>query len=118
MFQEPELERLEHQGNSDGCSGGRTGRGACVPAWRPAPRWLSLRAEPNRRTFWTLSAWADREALQAFARSGYHRSVMLNYRDRMAGSHFHTWTDSGPDAARPTWDDAMRRYDASTTTQT
>lgn len=79
---------------------------------------LSLRAEPSRRTFWTLSAWDDHEALQAFTRSDYHRSVMVKYRDRMAGSHFHTWTDTGPDGARPTWDDAMRRYEASTTTQT
>jgi hypothetical protein len=76
---------------------------------------LSLRAEPSRRTFWTLSEWDDADALQAFTRSDYHRRVMVRYRDRMAGSHFHTWNESGPDSRRPTWDDATRRYDVSMT---
>ena len=33
---------------------------------------MSLRAAPSRRTFWTLSAWRDKEALDAFTRSDYH----------------------------------------------
>ena len=38
---------------------------------------VSLRAEPTRRTFWTLSAWQDKDALDAFTRSDYHRSVIV-----------------------------------------
>ena len=76
---------------------------------------LSLRAEPSRRTFWTLSQWDDAVALQAFTRNGYHRHVMVRYRDRMAGSHFHTWDEIGPNSPRPSWDDATRRYEASMT---
>ncbi len=75
---------------------------------------VSLRAEPSRRTFWTLSEWQDQDALDAFTRSDYHRGVMVRYRGRMAGSHFHTWTDGGTATTRPEWDDAIRRYDAST----
>jgi len=33
----------------------------------------------------------------------------------LAGSHVDTWTESGPNAARARWDDALRRFDASTT---
>jgi hypothetical protein len=76
---------------------------------------ISLRAAPSRRTFWTLSAWQDKDALDAFTGSDYHRGVMVKYRGRMAGSHFHTWTDDGTTATRPEWDDAIRRYDTSTT---
>lgn len=74
---------------------------------------ISLRAQPSLRTFWTLSAWHDEDALDAFTRSDYHRSVMVKYRRRMAGSHFHTWTDDSTTATRPEWADAIRRYNAS-----
>lgn len=74
---------------------------------------VSLRAEVSRRTFWTLSAWSDKDALDAFTRSDYHRGVMVKYRNRMAGSHFHTWTDTSTTALPPEWDDAVLRYDAS-----
>ena len=56
---------------------------------------------------------ARRDALDAFTRSGYHRGVMVKYRGRMAGSHFHTWTDGGTTTTRPEWDDAIHRYYAS-----
>jgi hypothetical protein len=52
---------------------------------------LALRAQPFRRTFWTLSAWDDQGAIGEFMRSDGHRAVMIEYRGRMAGSHFHTW---------------------------
>jgi heme-degrading monooxygenase HmoA len=81
----------------------------------PGAAGVSLRAEPSRRTFWTLSAWQDQDALDAFTRSDYHRGVMVKYRRRMAGSHFHTWNEGNTTATRPEWDDAIRRYDASTT---
>jgi hypothetical protein len=45
--------------------------------WRQARRspgilGVSLRAHPLRGTFWTLSAWTDEAALQAFARTDPH----------------------------------------------
>ena len=73
---------------------------------------LALRAQPFRRTFWTLSAWDDQAAIGAFMRSDGHRAVMVAYRGRMAGSHFHTWT-AGEAGRRPSWTDARRRYDES-----
>src|SRR5215210_7457422 len=39
---------------------------------------VSLRTELSRRTFWTLSAWRDKDALGAFTRSDYHRGVMVS----------------------------------------
>lgn len=71
---------------------------------------VSLRAAPFSRTFWTLSAWADQDSILGFVRSDAHRAVMQKYRDRMAGSHFHTWTELQSTDRRPTWDDAMQRH--------
>jgi heme-degrading monooxygenase HmoA len=73
---------------------------------------LSLRAAPLSRTFWTLSSWADQEAITAFVVSDVHIAVMNRYRDRMAGSHFHTWTETEPTTQPPCWGDAMHRYDS------
>jgi len=52
---------------------------------------------------------------------------MTQYRDKMAGSHFHvdkmagfhfhTWTETAPTHGRPDWVDALRRY-ASTVDRT
>jgi heme-degrading monooxygenase HmoA len=74
---------------------------------------VSLVAQPWRATFWTLSAWTDPEAITAFMRSDAHLAVMRTYRDRMAGSHFHTWHETTVDQLPPSWRDARRRFDAS-----
>jgi heme-degrading monooxygenase HmoA len=73
---------------------------------------VSLIAQPLRRTFWTLSAWTDAEAIAAFTRSGAHRAVMRNYRAEMRGSHFHTWF-GGDVTQRPSWADARARLEQS-----
>ena len=73
---------------------------------------LSLRAAPMSRTFWTLSSWSEREAITAFVTSEAHTAVMTRYRDKMAGSHFHTWTETEPTDSPPTWADAVQRYDS------
>jgi heme-degrading monooxygenase HmoA len=52
---------------------------------------VSLVAQPTRKTFWTLSAWRDRAALDAFVRARPHVDVMARYRPRMAGSGFEFW---------------------------
>ena len=74
---------------------------------------ISLRAQPLRRTFWTLSTWNDDDSIGAFMRSDVHRAAMVAYRDRMAGSHFHTWSAADPSTSKPSWVDARRRYEAS-----
>ena len=79
----------------------------------PGAGGLSLRAQPLRRTFWTLSAWHDEAAIGEFMRTPGHRAVMVKYRDRMAGSHFHTWSRADQSAGKPSWVDAHRRYETS-----
>ena len=71
---------------------------------------VSLRAQPLSRTFWTLSTWHDESAIGEFMRSAVHRAVMIKYRDRMAGSHFHTWSATDESSTRPSWVEAHQRY--------
>jgi heme-degrading monooxygenase HmoA len=69
---------------------------------------VSLVAHPLRKEFFTLSAWRDKEALEAMVRSEPHRSVMQRQRAMMAESEFRFWnlpTDSLP----PTWPDAQQQ---------
>ena len=74
---------------------------------------VSLIAHPLRRTFWTLSSWTDTDAVGGFIRSEAHRAVMVNYRGKMRGSHFHTWS-IGDATERPDWSDAKVRLAAIT----
>ncbi|MBV9379546.1 MAG: DUF3291 domain-containing protein [Streptosporangiaceae bacterium] len=65
--------------------------------WRQARRspgivGVSLRAQPLRGTFWTLSAWADEQALQAFARTDPHRTIMRRVRPWAKTATFRFWT--------------------------
>lgn len=77
---------------------------------------VSLIAHPLRRTFWTLSSWTDTDAIGSFVRSEAHRTVMVNYRDKMCGSHFHTWW-IGEATERPDWSDARARLEHSRVSQ-
>ena len=77
----------------------------------PGAGGLSLRAQPFRRTFWTLSTWHDETAIGELMRSAGHRAVMVKYRDRMASSHFHTWSAADESTNRPSWADAHRHYE-------
>ncbi|GAA1255328.1 hypothetical protein GCM10009665_52320 [Kitasatospora nipponensis] len=77
---------------------------------RTAPGALggSLVANPLRRTFYTLSAWESREALQAYATAEPHRSVMIALRPGLKDSTMTRW--EVPVAELPIrWDDARRR---------
>src|SRR5688572_1900649 len=68
----------------------------------------SLLAQPMRKTFWTLSAWTDRDALDAFVRTMPHLAVMRKLRTHMGHTRFITWM--APGAALPiAWDDAIER---------
>lgn len=71
---------------------------------------VALDAHPLRREFLTLSAWRDREALDAMVGTEPHRSVMRRHRDRTEDSAFTFWTV--PAGSLPvTWDDARVRLD-------
>jgi hypothetical protein len=51
-----------------------------------------LRTQPFKGTFWTLSAWTDRDALSRFARAEPHQTVMRTARPWMKDSVFRFWT--------------------------
>ena len=53
---------------------------------------LSLRAQPLRATFWTLSAWSSQEALRDFARADPHRSIVARVRPWAKTAVLRTWT--------------------------
>ncbi|HVJ98192.1 MAG TPA: DUF3291 domain-containing protein, partial [Acidimicrobiia bacterium] len=53
---------------------------------------VSLIAQPARKTFWTLSAWTDEAALEAFVRTAPHVGIMGKYHDRLRGTAFTQWT--------------------------
>ena len=60
----------------------------------PGALGVSLIAQPTHKTFWTLSAWVDQTALNAFVGKPPHRAVMAHYRPEMARATFATFTIS------------------------
>jgi heme-degrading monooxygenase HmoA len=81
----------------------------------PGALGVSLLAQPARKTFWTLSAWADETAIQQFVRQQPHLDVMRRFGGRLTGSQFTTFTVDAaeiPPARRPPtalWRDARQR---------
>ncbi|MEU9715138.1 DUF3291 domain-containing protein [Streptomyces sp. NPDC047976] len=74
----------------------------------PGAHGAALRARVLGRTFLTLSAWEDRDALYRFARSEPHRSSSRAAGAYMKESAFTFWTV--PASELPiTWDEAERR---------
>jgi len=89
-----------------------------VRAWRQARRspgvfGATLRAQLSRKTYWTLSAWADQAALYAFARAEPHRTVMRRARPMAKTATFRFWTVPA-DKLSPAelWTEAERRINA------
>ncbi len=60
---------------------------------------VALIAQPTRRRFWTLSAWAGQGALDAFVQEPPHVDVMARYGKRLDDARFATW--SRPAAGLP-----------------
>ena len=60
------------------------------------------------RTFFTLSAWRDRDALEAFVRSEPHVSSMRRYRPAMTDARFVFWSTTA-DKLPPSWKEAQLR---------
>lgn len=74
----------------------------------PGAHGVALRARVTRRTFLTLSAWEDRDALHRFARSEPHRSSSRAAAAYMKESAFTYWTV--PASELPIgWAEAERR---------
>ncbi|MFB6812264.1 DUF3291 domain-containing protein [Streptomyces sp. NPDC056387] len=74
----------------------------------PGAHGVALRARIFRRTFLTLSAWQDRDALYRFAGSEPHRSSSRTAAAFMRESAFTFW--SAPASALPvSWAEAERR---------
>ncbi|MFI9768285.1 DUF3291 domain-containing protein [Streptomyces sp. NPDC052415] len=74
----------------------------------PGTYGATLKAQPLRRTFWTLSAWESPEALKTFARSGPHAPTARGLAPLMRDAKFVTWTVRG-DELPLDWSEAMRR---------
>jgi heme-degrading monooxygenase HmoA len=87
-------------------------------AWRQARRspgvlGVSLRAQPMRRAYWTLSAWTDEAALRQFARTEPHRTIMRRVRPWSRTATFRFWTVPAAGLAPAAlWAEAERRITA------
>lgn len=78
---------------------------------------VSLIAQPAAGCFWTLSAWVDRDALDAFVGRSPHVDTMTKYRPRMRTARFEFW--SMPASRLPvTWAEARARLAAPPDTHT
>ncbi len=71
---------------------------------------VSLIAQPLAKTFWTLSEWQDRAALDGTVPAEPHKSIMKRFRPKMAGSKFVFW-DATASAGKPDWAEARRRLE-------
>ena len=70
---------------------------------------FSLRAELGAKRFWTLSAWQDGAALQAFVRAQPHSQTMRAMATRMGATRFIGWTVKGSELPA-SWEEALRRW--------
>jgi len=68
----------------------------------------SLLARPLRKQFWTLSAWENAEALQAFVQHPPHVRIMDALTPHMDKASFVRWTVKGSQLPLR-WDEALRR---------
>lgn len=68
----------------------------------------TLRAQPLRRRFWTLSVWEDEEHLQRFIRESPHREAMASVARSLSGFKTTRFSLQGS-AVPPAWDEALAR---------
>lgn len=72
---------------------------------------VSLIARPLQKTFFTLSAWESREALNGAVVCEPHAQSMRRFRACMAESLFTFWEAPVTDVTHPGWPDAHQRLD-------
>jgi hypothetical protein len=77
----------------------------------PSALGVALDARLLSRTFYTLSAWEDRESIAAMVGSQPHRSVMQRYRSRTAESTFRFWNVRAGELP-VSWEEARQRLAA------
>lgn len=70
----------------------------------------ALDAKLLRKTFWTLSAWDNQQALDAFSMANPHRTRVNEIRPHMRPTTFVFWTANASDLP-PAWADARRRIE-------
>ena len=68
----------------------------------------TLDAKLLRKTFWTLSAWSDKAAMDAFVREGAHSSMLVAMRGRIGNPKF-IETPGGAEDLPLKWSDARER---------
>lgn len=73
----------------------------------------SLLARPFSKQFWTLSAWRNEDALQAFVRQIPHVRIMTALAPHMDQTKFVRWIVKGIQLPL-SWDDALRRSESNT----
>ena len=69
----------------------------------------SLRAELGAKRFWTLSAWQNEVALQAFVKAPPHSQTMRELAPRMGATRFIRWTAKDAELP-PSWEQALKRW--------
>ncbi|MCX2926430.1 DUF3291 domain-containing protein [Streptomyces sp. NEAU-W12] len=74
----------------------------------PGAYGASLKAQPLRRTFWTVSAWESPEALGAFACTGPHAPTARGLAPQMRDAKFAGWTAKSEDLPVD-WTEVQRR---------
>ncbi len=79
----------------------------------PGALGVSLVARPLRREYFTLSAWTDRAALDAFVGNPRHREAMRRLGPAMAEARLVFWQPPA-NAGAPTWAQAHERLAAPT----
>jgi len=70
----------------------------------------SLLARPLRKRFWTLSAWKNAAALEAFVQDPPHVRIMAKLTPHMDKTRFVRWKIKGSQLPLQ-WDEALRRFE-------
>jgi hypothetical protein len=86
---------------------------ASLTLWRQARRspgalGVALKAEMLKGTFWTYSAWTDKEAIYTYARTEPHKSTIARKRKVMREATFVFFT-APVDELPMSWDEIRRR---------
>ncbi|MFE3187744.1 hypothetical protein ACFXHA_01970 [Nocardia sp. NPDC059240] len=68
----------------------------------------TMDAQPFSKTFWTLSAWSDKEAMEVFVHTGTHAAMLKDMAGRLGNPHFADSTATPADLPL-SWSEAHAR---------